>query len=201
MLEEDVKDVVQHLRIAMTLFVEMIPDIDDQYRQDLPEVKAHKAFVLQSFNTAFLKLTRALWPSTTYWNLLPGNRVKYNPDRGNLYHKRRYHAMICECFLMFVFFECIRNLYLCILFLFAVFVYTCWYVFIDRSKIVAKKDYLTHHTLHGYFLFSLRKEKENEVDRMKCQVGIPRVIADVPPRQMNPYLREYISHYFKYETR
>ena len=36
---------------------------------------------------------------------------------------------------------------------------------------------------------------------MKCQVGIPRVIADVPPRQMNPYLREYISHYFKYETK
>lgn len=98
MLEEDVKDVVQHLRIAMTLFVEMIPDMEDKYNEDLPEVKAHKGFVLQSFNTAFLKLTRALWPSTTYWNLLPGNRVKYNPDRGNLYHKRRYHAMMCECF-------------------------------------------------------------------------------------------------------
>ena len=117
MLEEDVKDVVQHLRIAMTMFVEMIPDMEDKYNEDLPEVKAHKGFVLQSFNTAFLKLTRALWPSTTYWNLLPGNRVKYNPDRGNLYHKRRYHAMMCECFSLF-FLQFLRylNLYMCYFF-------------------------------------------------------------------------------------
>lgn len=92
MLEEDVLDVIKPMRAGLDVFAEILPVIHLKELFKEPTMKAKKEYVEQSLITAFQRLTRALWPSTTYWDLTPGNRRDYKPSCRNMYHKRRYHA-------------------------------------------------------------------------------------------------------------
>lgn len=98
MLHEDVLDVVKPMRAGLAMFSEVLPhlresrDYTKTKRKVDAETRAKLEYVEESLMTAFWRLTRAIWPGKTYWDLLPGTRRDYKPSRGAEYHKTRYHA-------------------------------------------------------------------------------------------------------------
>lgn len=103
MLEEDVLDVIRPMRAGLAVFAELMPYARFPTMFKDTQLKAKKEYSDQALITAFQRLTRALWPSTTYWDLTPGNRRNYKPSLTNLYHKRRYHAFFGEYFQILIY--------------------------------------------------------------------------------------------------
>lgn len=75
-----------------------------------------------------------------------------------------------------------------------VFTYSCWYVLVENKPSREHPDFLKHKILHTYFRDSLRDDKDQEVHRMKAQVGIPTSIPDVRPGRLSHYLRKWYLH-------
>lgn len=98
-LEEDVQYILKPMRAGLTYFYEVHPWTQNRIMMATASMKAKKSHYEQALMTAFDRITRALWPSVTYWDLLPATRRTFRPKSCNAYHKLRWNAFLGEYFL------------------------------------------------------------------------------------------------------